>query len=66
MSSRSLRSAQARTASGIYDKRVPSLASPSSGHYASLSFVVIGKERHRVTDLGFAYAPCPMLAYWID
>jgi hypothetical protein len=35
MSSRSLRSAQAR-------KRVPSLASPPLGQDASLSFVVIG------------------------
>jgi len=43
ISSRSLRSAQARTANGICDKRVPSLASPSLGHYATLSLVVIGR-----------------------
>jgi hypothetical protein len=36
ISSRSLRSAQAR-------KRVPGLASPSLGHYATLSFIVRGR-----------------------
>ena len=48
ISSRSLRSAQAR-------KRVPSLASPSLGHYATLSLVVIGRGEI-ISDFGFGIA----------
>ena len=46
ISSRSLRSAQSR-------KRVPSLASPSLGHYAALSFIVRGRGQR--TKFRIAY-----------
>jgi hypothetical protein len=59
ISSRSLRSAQARTANGICDKRVPSLASPSLGHYATLSLVVIGRGEI-ISDFGLRISDCGM------
>jgi hypothetical protein len=54
MSSRSLRSAQAR-------KRVPSLAAPSLGQDASLSFVVRGKKQKKEEGDSAVGASFPVL-----